>query len=397
MPTPTFRQAPTHNAADQAQFQLTQAADVGDWLVAIHGADFYTAADVGAPTGGHTWTQQAVDTNGSDLPHLKVFTAQVTSGGDQAVTFPTVVDTVHYGWLGVLVGVDSVDGAAGGGSASATSSHVAPSVIPTGDNSLLLCSWIGGGDVDDATAVSYTAIPGAMTDQGHQQGSSGPFHSALQAASEALASSGATGTRTATFSRAAVYASVSVAFAGTTVTLSDTFTDTNGTLLGAHSPNIGGAWQAMQYGILGTTPGSDLEINLNTIRSTGSGGTAASNAITYRNSTDPGADEYDIACVMSFFASPQGQRLHWVEWRVTPTGDTDAAVDRYVFLADSSASQEWLLFKQVGGTTTQLDIATGLLAGNVFDVLVEVRSGSMTVSIDGVPTLSSTEIGRAHV
>lgn len=215
MATSTFRQAPTHGAGDQVEVQLTQAADIGDTLVALHGTDFYQSSDVGAPTGGHTWTQQAVDTNGADLPHLKVFTAPVDNSGDQVVSFPTVVDTIHYGWLGVLINVDSIDVVAGGGSGSATDSHATPSISPVSNDALLLCGWIGGGDIDDNTAVSYIAIPVSMTDRGHQQGASGPFHSALQAASEALLASGATGTRTATFSRSAVYASIAIALAGT--------------------------------------------------------------------------------------------------------------------------------------------------------------------------------------
>lgn len=179
-----------------------------------------------------------------------------------------------------------------------------------------------------------------------------------------------------------------------TITLQDTFTGTNGTLLASHNPDIGsvGSWEAMQFGLQSSTPGSNLEISSNSIRSTGSTGTGAAQAPTHRNNTDPGSDEYDISCTISFHVQAQAQRFHWIDFRATTTGNTNSTVNRYQLFGNSGTSQTWELYKIVSGTATLLDSAAAALAGNSFNIRIEVRNGSITVFINDVSTLTTTDV-----
>lgn len=163
--------------------------------------------------------------------------------------------------------------------------------------------------------------------------------------------------------------------------LSDTFTDTNGTLLEDHDPELGGTWEKLGFAITGT-PGSDLLITSNELVSNGSVGTTASQSPTHRNDVDPGGDEYDIECTMQFHTLASAQRFVWVAWRMSPTGTASSAVDRYILVGDSSTVQQWRLFKVVSGTLTELDNEDAVLSsGEVFNVRVEVRETGATSSV----------------
>lgn len=178
-----------------------------------------------------------------------------------------------------------------------------------------------------------------------------------------------------------------------TITLSDTFTDTDGVLLANHNPNIGGvgSWEALATDFDGGVPGGNLTIQTNQLR----GPSTNTRGPTHRNNTDPGADEYNVNDIMSFRLSPQANRFHWLCWRMSPTGTAYADVNFYMLFGDNSASQTWSLQKVVSGTrTTIAGPAAAELDGNQFSVVVEVRNGSMAVFLDGAgtPVLSSTDI-----
>lgn len=107
---------------------------------------------------------------------------------------------------------------AGGGSGTASTSHVAPSVTATGSG-LLICGWMS----DDPGA--YT-LPGSMT-AGPAE-TDGTF-STMRTAYESVAA-GATGTRTATFDANQGYASVSAVAHGASVAVEETLSGVSDTI-----------------------------------------------------------------------------------------------------------------------------------------------------------------------
>lgn len=166
------------------------------------------------------------------------------------------------------------------------------------------------------------------------------------------------------------------------ITLADTFTDTDGTLLTAHDPDTGDAssWEAMAFGIGGTSPNDDLTISTNRVETVNSGSTDAIGAVC-RNSTDPGADEYDVDVVMRTRATTQNNRYTALLWRMSPSGTSDGAVDRYLLLLNGS-SGAWELYKIVSGSLTSLGSdSANYAASTTYDVHVEVRSSGTTMSI----------------
>lgn len=168
----------------------------------------------------------------------------------------------------------------------------------------------------------------------------------------------------------------------------DTFTGADGTLLAAHAPDVGGAWEAMAFGMFGAAPPSTIGIVSNTLRgatTTDSGGPV------HRNAADPGADEYDIDVTMTFHTTAQSQRRHAVYWRMTPTGTANLGVDRYYVFGDGTTSQTWELHKSVGGVDTLLGSFPMALVGTTKAVHVEVRTGGMEVFVDGVSILTSSD------
>ena len=129
----------------------------------------------------------------------------------------------YYGKLGrntpLRVSVGTAHLGAGDGTATASTSHVAPSVTATGAG-LLVCGWMAD------NPVTYT-LPGGM--------SSGPAetdgtYSTLRTGYEAVAAAGATGTRTATASTAQGYVAVSAVAHGTAVAVEETLSGVSSTL-----------------------------------------------------------------------------------------------------------------------------------------------------------------------
>lgn len=182
---------------------------VGDVLVAFHGADYGSYANMPAITGTDEiyWVEQAGADRGNNLPKLKVWTREVATAGAQTVNAPVFADAAMYLTVFVLDGsvVDLVyDAAASSG--APTSSLVAPSVTAVADASVLLCGWLTGSDTSD---VGNLTAPSGMTKETEVDSQYGTHATA----SELLSASGATGTRTASFSRSSDYASGSIAIA----------------------------------------------------------------------------------------------------------------------------------------------------------------------------------------
>jgi hypothetical protein len=178
----------------------------GDILVAFHGNNFYTAAQLLTPTGtAGTWSLATTGDNGSNSAHMKIWTRKVTVDGAQTVTVAPAVDEEHSIHLFVVSGADQttwVDVAAGSNGASSTS-HIAPTVDPTVFNALLL---VGA----QSTSLGNYTIPSTLGMAKQMEVDVGGFCTSATGA-EVLGNDAPTGTRTFTLTAAGAYASASIA------------------------------------------------------------------------------------------------------------------------------------------------------------------------------------------
>ena len=182
-----------------------------------------------------SWTDITSDVFGGDRSQVVIGRGRMAEGSRAAPTrcdlsirnttgtySPRNPASAYYGLLGrntplrVFTGTEHAGSA--GGSATASTSHVAPSVTATGSG-LLICGWIA----DDP--LNYT-LPGGMTaGPAETDGTYSTMRTAYQAVS-----AGATGTRTATASASHGYVSVSAVLHGTSVAVQETLSGTNDTL-----------------------------------------------------------------------------------------------------------------------------------------------------------------------
>lgn len=184
---------------------------------------------------GGEWTDITTDVFGGDRDQIVITRGRQSEGSrsdptrcdlsirnTSGVYSPRNPASAHYGLLGrntpmrVFTGTEHVGAA--GGSSTASTSHVAPTVTAAGSG-LLICGWIS----DDP--LNYT-LPGGMTaGPAETDGTYSTMRTAYQSVS-----AGATGTRTATASASHGYASVSAVVHGTAVTVQETLSGTNETL-----------------------------------------------------------------------------------------------------------------------------------------------------------------------
>lgn len=198
-------------------------------------------------------------------------------------------------------------------------------------------------------------------------------------------------------------------------TLLDTFTDDDLTPLYEHTPDVGGgAWVERKWTTSATTagavdPGDPESATTDYFAILCFGDEAITRGDNKRtptmlNTTDPGADEYDVAVTMGF--APSGNnKFHWLVWRATPTGiadpedpaNADAAIDRYMLVGDATAGR-WELWRTVGGSPNRvlLDTYDATLYGTVAAVVVQVRATGTTVLVDGVERLATTDTAIAQ-
>lgn len=212
----TIRQVATNtNDGSSATISVTTDASpqVGDVLLVIHSNNFYDLADMPTPTVSPTSNALAAVVNGTadagaNSAHIKTYTVEVNVGGAQTLSVTELEDAneekalVAYVLGGVNVATPT-DGAANATDAGGSANQVAPSVSPGTTDALLVCVIQSGGG---SSTASYTT-PGGMTEryEHHVGGLSGV------GATEQLATSGATGTRTFVAASATPWAAVSVA------------------------------------------------------------------------------------------------------------------------------------------------------------------------------------------
>lgn len=198
----TVRETASGNASGaSATATTTSNVAVGDLLVCFFGCDFYTAAEMNAPTGtSGTWTLEATGDLGSNNPHIKIYTRKVTAAGAQTVTVNQVQDSEVYNLVYVLRN-GQTDAAGAGGSGASTTSPVAPAVTTVNTTTLLLCGYQTGNGQTNLTAPSGMGNVIEVED----------VFSTMASCRQDLTTAGSTGTKTGTFSTARPYASASLA------------------------------------------------------------------------------------------------------------------------------------------------------------------------------------------
>ena len=191
--------ATTAVTSDPMSVSLTgsRQPQTDDVLIIIHCNDFYALSNMPTPTVGGSSSGVTTIVNadaGTDSAHIKSWYYVVGSTGDLTVAVDETGAGDEEKGLAVYVldGVDTATPIDTSGSAINTggTTHIAPSVSPTSSDAFLIChASVGGG----AGPASYTS-PGGMTEA---------YDVAITAfcmtgATQQLAASGATGTRTFT-------------------------------------------------------------------------------------------------------------------------------------------------------------------------------------------------------
>lgn len=193
----------------------TRQPQLDDVLYIIHGNDYYQFSNMSTPTvdgstSGVAAASGASADAGNLFAHIKTYTWVETSGGTDrtvAAVETGTADEEKVLVVYVLTGVDTAapldQPGAGNTDSVGSTNHVAPSISPT-TAAFMICHSNDGNGSDGSPFTT----PGSMTEQ--YDGSVIGFMGYV-GATEQLASSGATGTRTFTGGNSS-YAAISVAF-----------------------------------------------------------------------------------------------------------------------------------------------------------------------------------------
>ena len=201
MAAPTVRNT-TSGSNQQGTVAVTKPSGlaVGDYLIAWHISDNDGAlASMGAPSGWSLLGSSAGATGGH--PYQKVWTKVATSSDVAASTFSFTDSATNISNSVVLTAITAgtYDSASptttvtfNNGGTTSSASHVAPSVTGVVDGLLVTSHGTDSG----GTAATYTP-PSGMTERADTNSGSGSY-TALSVATLALASTAATGSKTAT-------------------------------------------------------------------------------------------------------------------------------------------------------------------------------------------------------
>jgi hypothetical protein len=149
--------------------------------------------------------------------------------------------------------------------------------------------------------------------------------------------------------------------------LEDTFTDTNGTLLENHTPEVGGAWSDLGLNFTGGSNRGHVEIQDNVA-------TRRSNV--HRNAAVPPTAEYVVSADFTIPSSMNfgsTSTYWWLAARLTDTGT--GTPDGYFAGGDgalAASERYWSIYKRVGGVTTML-ATQGLSAPPVTGATISVE------------------------
>jgi hypothetical protein len=190
------QQSAANDTTASLTFTLAAGSAVDDLLVLICADDFDTVADLLTPTGtaASTWTLRDTFDGGTNLSHIKVWTAPVTTAGAQ-----TVIANVANATLEKAAGLWRIPGAqfdvANHANGTTSTAHVAPSLTPATTDEIYCCLWTNndaGAGIFNYTYPSSPFVAGVERDIS-------PFVT-YGFGYEPITSGTATGTRTATAS-----------------------------------------------------------------------------------------------------------------------------------------------------------------------------------------------------
>lgn len=235
MAAPTVREVVSasllYNASTKANTVSTSSAvQVGDLLLVVYALDYGQLDQSQGPTPGG-WISQGIATSAGAAPYTRAWTSPVTTAGVQTVS---VTQTDQYTdsnlILIVLIGADlahPLDVAAVNNGSAATA-HLANGVTTAAVDELVVWAW--GSGIVSGDSGSY-AMPAGVTLV--RQLTSAPY-STLAVGTSVAATAGATGSKTATFTRgtspatATSYAALTLAIRPTPPAPANTLTSTLG-------------------------------------------------------------------------------------------------------------------------------------------------------------------------
>jgi hypothetical protein len=206
---------------DEVEVNLT-SIQAGDWIVVAHGIDYGSETQASAPTGSDdtlAWGQVLVTERAGNLS-IKLWAAYCPTAGARSVKVAHTDQFADSELIALVVANGNRNWPFGDAwiqNGSHATAHVAPAATPSTAADVLLCGWISG--INSGDTGNYAA-PAGMTEQAEVDAA--PY-STMSLATQALASTANTGTKTATFTRstspatATGYASFSVILTGETV------------------------------------------------------------------------------------------------------------------------------------------------------------------------------------
>ena len=180
----------------------------------------------------------------------------------------------------------------------------------------------------------------------------------------------------------------------------DHFTDTDNVLLQDHTPDTGGAWEALDFYFVDS---SSIDAHIKTNRCRSVNWTVDSR--TYRNAADPGGNEYDVSVDFIMGQADSTQAHFSLMARLSPTGVINSAVDRYearYHFHPTASSRVWLMHKVVANLHTELDTAVSDVGTGTRTLKLEIRDATKKMFSDSVEKLTTfdnavTQDGRAGI
>jgi hypothetical protein len=168
---------------------------------------------------------------------------------------------------------------------------------------------------------------------------------------------------------------------GEQTAVNDTFTDTSGTLLQNHTGEVGATWTR-----LGSTP-NVVVTTAGRIRRGGTGG------ITYSPSGTTTLPDYTVSANIRVGSSIiSGSDAAGILARFSGTSGSENAYVARLTTSNGSTAATWRLERYDNGTATTTQTSNVTLATNTtYALALTVRGSSISLSVNGVPTLSTTD------